>query len=441
MWDIYGVCKNLAQVGGHLSWSSYIFGKSRSIMKQSNYSISILWDKRSTKVGTKLCPVKLSLNLNGLQFLVGLKLYATEEDFEKAIKGKGGSNENKELRKQMNDYMAKAETILERMPNPTRESFKRLFKSETDLFTTNKTDVSFLFEEKIQQLMKEERIKTAENCAHALKSLKRFKKELYFEDLDVHFLEGYKAWVAKEGNSPTTAQIYLRNLRAIFNKAIKDGYISEKHYPFKNFSIGTSAKSKSVLYPAQLKQLWEYAPVGLRERRAKDYFFFCYLSNGMNFKDVVYLKFKDMKTETLLFVREKTKRTNKVAEKQIKVHLHPELKRIIQILGNKTENPEEYIFPILNGLKTPFEKEKRRKAFQKMTNKSLRAIGKKLKFEDNLCLNLARHSFATRLKIDGTPLSFISDAMGHANTKTTEHYLKSLPDDKFREISESLLCF
>jgi integrase/recombinase XerD len=199
--------------------------------------------------------------------------------------------------------------------------------------------------------------------------------------------------------------MYLRHLKAITNKAIKEGYISDKHYPFKNYTIGISAKSKDVLYPEQIKALWNYQPIGVRERRAKDFFFFCYLSNGMNFKDVCFLKYRDLKGDILSFVREKTKRTTTVSDKQIRVFLHPQIQNIIERLGNKPGNPNDYIFPILNGRKTIFEKEKAGKQYRRVLNKMLSRIGVKLGFDVHLCLNLARHSFATRLKLDGTPTS------------------------------------
>jgi integrase/recombinase XerD len=133
------------------------------------------------------------------------------------------------------------------LPNPTREGFQRLFKSETDLHRSDKTDVTFLFKEYMDSLKKEERFKSAQNMNHALRSLKKYRMQLYFEDINEQFLKGYRAWMENEGNSATTTQIYLRNLRTIFNKAIKDGYIAQRFYPFNDYVIGTSAKSKNVL--------------------------------------------------------------------------------------------------------------------------------------------------------------------------------------------------
>lgn len=149
-------------------------------MKQNNYSIHVHWDKRYPKKGTNLCPVQLSISINGLQFKISLRLYASNADFEKAMSGKSGTKEVKELRSEISKYISKAEAILEKLPNASRESFQRLFKSEADLANSRKTDMTFLFKEYIVALRSEDRIKSAENMEHALRSFKRYKPALYF---------------------------------------------------------------------------------------------------------------------------------------------------------------------------------------------------------------------------------------------------------------------
>ena len=49
-----------------------------------------------------------------------------------------------------------------------------------------------------------------------------------------------------QGNSMTTAHIYLCNLRTIFNEIINDGLLS-KHYPFNGFKMGSCVRSKAVV--------------------------------------------------------------------------------------------------------------------------------------------------------------------------------------------------
>lgn len=54
-----------------------------------------------------MCPIQLAVNLKGLQFKVSLKLYATKEDYDKAMQGKGGSVDIRELRRHIQDYINK----------------------------------------------------------------------------------------------------------------------------------------------------------------------------------------------------------------------------------------------------------------------------------------------------------------------------------------------
>ena len=82
-----------------------------------------------------------------------------------------------------------------------------------------------------------------------------------------------------------------------------------------------------------------------------------------------------------------------------------------------------------------------RNRYKIVCNVCLSDIGRRLGFDVHLCLNLARHSFATSLKLSGTPLLFISDAMGHTSSTTTAHYLKSIPDENIKQLSSQLLNF
>lgn len=408
-------------------------------MNKEGYSVNVHFDSRYPKKGTSLCPIQISVNLRGLQFKIGLKLYATQEEFDKAVSGKSCNHEIKELRRTINNHVQKAEMILNKLPDPTRELFQRMFKSEMGLSFTNKTDVALHFQLYIEALLEEERIGTARNYQCALSALKKYKSPLYFEDIDEAFLKGFKNWMLNKGNTVTSAQMYFRNLRAIFNTVIKQGFIAERCYPFKNFTIGTTRKSKKVLYPNQIQELWQYEPILRSERRAKAYFFFCYLCNGINFKDMACMKQSNVQTDTVVFIREKTKRTN-TSEKEIRAFLHPVMQSIIEEWGNKSTDKDVYLFPVLNETyATAISKAKRIKKVKDDINDSLKDIGERLGLTVPLILNLARHSFGTALKLNGTPTSFITDALGHADGKTTEHYLKSIPDDTIRTISESLL--
>ena len=42
-----------------------------------------------------------------------------------------------------------------------------------------------------------------------------------------------------KGNTPNGLAVYLRSIRAIYNRAIKAGIVSEQYYPFKKYTIKT----------------------------------------------------------------------------------------------------------------------------------------------------------------------------------------------------------
>lgn len=407
--------------------------------EKKNYSVSAVRDTRSSLAGDPtLSPIKLLVDLNG-QFRVALGLYSNKADFNSAMKPKGGTDDVKALRKKIAEHVQKAEEVLDSMPNPNKEKFLKLFRSTTFSLRT-KGDITPVFEEYIAGKTEEGSIKYAYSLTLSLRSLKKYKKTICFEEIDTAWLKGYEKFMAAAGNSVTTTQIYTRNLRTVYNFAIKDGLVNKKFYPFDDYSIGSSAGSQKVLFQEDIALLTAYKGVKLRESRSKSYWLFCYMA-GINFKDFCYMKQGNIDAESsmLNFVREKTKRTNKVAGKQVKIYLSDEMKQIIKEYGNNTDNPNDYLFPILNGRSGAADCEDRRDKIQRIVNDNLKAIGKKLGIKTPLVLNLARHSFASVLKRTGTSVAFISELLGHADVKTTNAYLHSLPNSDYKEASDKLL--
>lgn len=72
------------------------------------------------------------------------------------------------------------------------------------------------------------------------------------------------------------------------------------------------------------------------------------------------------------------------------------------------------------------------------TNKVLKAIGTSLKIETPITTYVARHSFASVLKRQGTAASIIKEMMGHTKEETTEIYLKNFENETLANASELL---
>lgn len=84
-------------------------------MKQQQFSVTPFWDKRALDEKTKLSRIMVTINIAGQkQFRISVKLKSVKEDFEKATSSARVLSESaKMIRKELNEYLQKAETILE----------------------------------------------------------------------------------------------------------------------------------------------------------------------------------------------------------------------------------------------------------------------------------------------------------------------------------------
>lgn len=406
-------------------------------MEKLKYSVLLFWDKVSLKDDRK-ARVMMIVSLGGKSFRMVTGIRCAKAEFERAYRGRGGDEEVRELRRALFAVIDKAEGILGKVPGITKEKFLKFFKVNINLSESEKVDALKFFQMKLDSLESENKFGAAVILKCAYRSFKAFREPLFFEDIDRDLMLQYKGWMERKGNSPTTTGMYMRALRTLYNAAVKDKMIVDKE-PFKDIKL-KKGKSTSVLYPEQIKALWEFKPIGVMQTRAKDMFFFCYLCNGMNFKDAALIRHGDIRNGILTFIRSKTSTTNR-EPKVIKVYLHDEVKRIIERWGSKNAKSSDFLFSFMSIAKDPRHINSVLIRYKRCANTQLNRIGEELGFDVRLNLALARHSFATKHKLSGTPVSFISEAMGHSSVAVTEHYLKNLPDENLKVMSDSLLQF
>jgi integrase len=308
----------------------------------------------------------------------------------------------------------------------------RLGKAITDTINT-------AFTAKIDQLHSEGSIGNMQIYDTALHSLERYAgNRITFESITVEWLKRYETALLQQGKSYTTISIYIRCLRAIINEAKKAGIIKESQYPFGDgkYKIPIGKGRKLALTLQQIKAIAEYTDGNETTERYRDLWFFSYLCNGINFNDMLQLKYENLKNDTISWYRGKTLNTSEVKEK-IEAIVTPEIANIINKYGNPDKTPSNYIFPYLTGKETPIQRKNIIKDITKRTNKRLKAIGDAVGIE-HLTTYVARHSFATVLKRSGTNIAFISESLGHTSQKTTQTYLASCEHDERKKNAAKL---
>ncbi len=304
--------------------------------------------------------------------------------------------------------------------------------------------ISIVFFSYIKRLIEEQRLGTALSYQWAYNSLKKFRGNVLFTDITVGYLHQYEQYMRKKGTSRTTVGIKLRALRVMFNEAIAMGIIKrEKHYPFgrRKYQIPTGRNIKKALVIDQIKAIYYHEPECPDERKAKDFWLFCYFGNGMNPKDVMYLRYKNIQDDFIVFIRSKTEHTTRTDPKPISVYINEDMRRIIEQRGNKDRSPENYIFPIIDPGLDAMQEYELIAAFTQFINDRMIRIGKRLGIEKRITTIVSRHSFSTHLKRSGISTEFIQEALGHMDKKTTENYLDGFENDVKKEYAGVLTAF
>lgn len=366
----------------------------------------------------------------------GLGNYSlTKEVFEAATanKAKGVYRELSDVfRKIVFEYQEKIDKI-----EPfSFDTFSQEFEKHNP-----ENNVFKMFERKIDQLEKEDRIGSASAYRCTMNSLKDFAKKdnLPFEYFSISTLKRYENWMKGKDKSTTTIGIYLRSFRALFNEAVNSGIT--KYYPFgKNgYKIQKSKGRKIALDSNEIKLLFDLSP----QNEGMSLFYFdvwklSYLLNGINIKDLVLLKQKNISGEFIYFVREKTKNTAK-DQAEIKVYLSDEARTIIDKW--KTDGQSDYLLPFLTGKEDQKELKKRVNILVSLVNQTMKRMAKQAGVVKKISCYTARHSWATQMMRHGAPVSFIGKQLGHTNSATTDTYLNSFEDNVIIQWQKKLTEF
>lgn len=398
----------------------------------------IILDTRYKKK-TNLFSVKLRVTYQREQRYFTTRISLSEEDWNKMNSSRPGE-QLRTTKLKLNLLQAKAEEIIQKMTHFSFDRFEELLSGNQSKLNT----VYNVFEEYIAKLSQDDRVGTASSFKNALQSLKKFRESLQFSQIDVQFLEAYESWILKQGNTLTTVGFYLRSLRAIFNFAIEKGITSQELYPFgkRKYQIPQGRNIKKALSIEELEKIFSYpAEEGSNEDKAKDFWLFSYMCNGMNMKDICRLKYQNIKGNIFTFVRAKTERTSRSNIRTIEVMITDDIKRIISKWGNKDQNPTNYIFPILYEGISPEKEVSTIRQFIKNTNKWMKRIAEKLGIDKTITTYVARHSFSTFLKQKGASTEFIQESLGHQDKRTTENYLGSFDEETKLKYANLLTSF
>lgn len=315
----------------------------------------------------------------------------------------------------------------------TLNQFEEKFRGKE----SSKITVLEFWEDKIKDLNLAGRVGNARALNDTKNSFFRFCKnqKILFKEITVEMLDKYETHMRFTGSNDGGIGVRMRELRAVFNDAIKKGIVDEKYYPFKVYKV-SKLKGKGFKKALSrdevrlIENLDEKAYPHLVE--AKHLFVFSYYTRGMNFFDMMKLTWDRVENDKIIYTRSKTK-----GRFTIKI-----LQPIQDILDHYKElnTDTNFVFPILlkEGM-TAIQIENRKAKKLKRFNSDLKLIAEIVGINKPLTSYVARHSYATNLKQLGVSTDLISQSMGHQNISITSAYLKDFEDDIIDDANEKLL--
>ena len=302
----------------------------------------------------------------------------------------------------------------------------------------------------VESLIRKNKLGLAENYSSSGRSFQRYlavlhKKDILLRKVDDEQLAAYQQWLWDNGVQRNTTVFYMRNLHAVYNKAVRQGLVTDQQ-PFSCVQTNITHTDKRAVTPELIRSISTLdIPEGLirlgqdstkkpyqrmcRELSfARDIFIFCFCARGLTFVDFAYLKHENIRHGCLVYERRKT-------GQHIEVEIQPKMRDFIEQYATKSG---PWLFPVLT---TTDIKEAHRQygTAIRRYNKQLKRLAEMLGSDANLTSYVSRHSWATAAYHADMPMPHISEAMGHTSEHTTRIYLKSLESSEIDKENKRLL--
>lgn len=268
----------------------------------------------------------------------------------------------------------------------------------------------------ISSLIRLNKIRTAETYRAALNSFRQFRKhkDILLDVISAEIMEEYEVYLRMKGNIPNTTSFYMRILRAVYNRAVSEERIDDRH-PFRRVYTGVDKTIKRALPVDAIKRIKNLnLSASPKDDFARDMFMMSFYLRGMSLIDMAHLKKADLYDKYIYYRRRKT-------EQPLQIEWRKEMQ---DILDKYPHNSSDYLLPII-----PEDSPDPHRAYRNAgnrINRRLKHIAAKAGTPLPLTLYCARHSWASAAKALGIPIVVISEAMGHDSESTTQIYLASL---------------
>jgi len=265
-------------------------------------------------------------------------------------------------------------------------------------------------------------------------------KDIPFYKLDPNLLKSFEIYLRQRKCSWNTVSTYMKVLRAIYNRAVDNGYALYVPRLFKHVHTSVCADQRRALEVSDIGNLLcetekasSCGSLPIELQTTKNIFALMFLLRGIPFVDLAYLRKADIQGNTLKYRRRKTGRL-------LTVMLTPDAIKLIRIVA-KTKPESPYLFPFLSSPEGTEAAYHEYQSSLRMFNYRLSRLKKYMKTAAHLSSYTIRHTWATMAYYCEIHPGIISEAMGHSSIKVTETYLKPFQNEKIDNANSQVISY
>ena len=382
-------------------------------------STSIVLRKKANSVGKFPLMIRITKERKTSYISTGHYIDLKDWDDKKRIVKKSHDNStrlNNFLIQKLSEVNGK---VLELQSNDkvfSLHKIKTKIKNPSDKKTFNS-----LSKEYINELMANNKLSRLDADQPRIKNFIAFAgtKDLYFQDIDEAFLKRFMTYLKVERkNSDRSVVNNLIIIRTLFNRAIREGIVSQKLYPFGRGKIKIKfPESKKIgLSREEVKKIEELTELTDNENHARNVWLFSFYNAGMRIGDILNIKWSDIVDDRISYKMSKN-------SKSLSIKLNEKVKGIIDQYQNDKENNNDFIFPELKNanLKSREDLLKKKKSANKKFNKYLNKIAENAEIDKKITMHIARHTFGN-IAGDQIPIQMLQKLYRHSSITTTINY-------------------
>lgn len=288
----------------------------------------------------------------------------------------------------------------------------------------------------INNLKHAKRAGTALAYKDAVNSLTNYaSKNLLIKDITYKFLEDYNSHMLSKGVRVNSIAAYLRSIRAIYNRAIKEGLVELQHYPFNRFKIDREDTFSRTLTIAEMQQIVNVklaynTPIW----HNRNYFLLSFYLIGINYTDLFTLTIQDVINNVVNYRRDKT-------GKLYSIGICEPAQQLFNFYSScKSLNNHEYLLPELRITDDSMQQKAWVKQITKTNNKYMKQIAALCNISKPVSTYYARYTWANIAKQLGYSKDLIAEALGHEyGNQVTGIYLEKYDRAAIDEMNKKVI--